>query len=117
LPGTQKVPFKGRIQKRKRRELQIIAFGLQRAAGPYGRANCRHRIEPADGFLRPSWRTVVSADAREEPESNRIGAVEGYSGDAFARHIPRTSDGISALPILIMRLVAALACMGPSTRR
>jgi hypothetical protein len=29
------VPFKGRIQKRKTYHLQIITFGLQRAAGPY----------------------------------------------------------------------------------
>ena len=29
------VPFKGRIQKRKTHYLQIITFGLQRAAGPY----------------------------------------------------------------------------------
>jgi hypothetical protein len=29
------VPFKGRIQKRKTNDLQIIIFGLQRAAGPY----------------------------------------------------------------------------------
>ena len=28
------VPFKGRIQKRKTYHLQIITFGLQRAAGP-----------------------------------------------------------------------------------
>jgi hypothetical protein len=35
------VPFKGRIQKRKTNYLQIITFGLQRAAGPYSRANCR----------------------------------------------------------------------------
>jgi hypothetical protein len=32
------VPFKGRIQKRKTYHLQIIIFGLQRAAGPYKRA-------------------------------------------------------------------------------
>ena len=32
------VPFKGRIQKRKTHNLQIITFGLQRAAGPYRRA-------------------------------------------------------------------------------
>jgi hypothetical protein len=32
------VPFKGRIQKRKTHHLQIITFGLQRAAGPYRRA-------------------------------------------------------------------------------
>jgi hypothetical protein len=29
------VPFKGRTQKRKTHDLQIITFGLQRAAGPY----------------------------------------------------------------------------------
>ena len=32
------VPCKGRIQKRKTHHLQIITFGLQRAAGPYRRA-------------------------------------------------------------------------------
>jgi hypothetical protein len=32
------VPFKGRIQKRKTNQLQIITLGLQRAAGPYSRA-------------------------------------------------------------------------------
>jgi hypothetical protein len=36
------VPFKGRIQKRKTNHLQIITFGLQRAAGPYSRAMSRH---------------------------------------------------------------------------
>jgi hypothetical protein len=34
------VPFKGRIQKRKTCHLQIITFGLQRAAGPYRWAMC-----------------------------------------------------------------------------
>ena len=29
------VPFKGRIQMRKTYHLQVIIFGLQRAAGPY----------------------------------------------------------------------------------
>ena len=37
------VPFKGRIQKRKTNFLQIITFGLQRAAGPYSRARKRHQ--------------------------------------------------------------------------
>jgi hypothetical protein len=36
------VPFKGRIQKRKTHDLQIITFGLQRAAGPYRRATFGH---------------------------------------------------------------------------
>ena len=35
------VPFKGRIQKRKTHYLQIITFGLQRAAGPYKRGHNR----------------------------------------------------------------------------
>jgi hypothetical protein len=44
------VPFKGRIQKRKTNFLQIITFGLQRAAGPYSRANsCRPRLPSAAG--------------------------------------------------------------------
>jgi hypothetical protein len=34
------VPLTGRIQKRKTHDLQIITFGLQRAAGPYRRAKC-----------------------------------------------------------------------------
>jgi hypothetical protein len=38
------VPFKGRIQKRKTHDLQIIIFGLQRAAGPYRRARRRHKV-------------------------------------------------------------------------
>jgi len=36
------VPFKGRIQKRKTSHLQILTFGLQRAAGPYRWAMKRH---------------------------------------------------------------------------
>ena len=35
MARNSKVPFKGRIQKRKTYHLQIITFGLQRAAGPY----------------------------------------------------------------------------------
>ena len=34
------VPLKGRIQKRKTDYLQIITFGLQRAAGPYRHMQC-----------------------------------------------------------------------------
>ena len=39
MARNRNVPFKGRIQKRKTYHLQIITFGLQRAAGPYRRAN------------------------------------------------------------------------------
>ena len=52
------VPFKGRIQKRKTYHLQIITFGLQRAAGPYRWANnvviqsifCQRSRDRADGL-------------------------------------------------------------------
>ena len=43
MARNQNVPFKGRIQKRKTYRFQIVTFGLQRAAGPYRRANNRHR--------------------------------------------------------------------------
>ena len=39
------VPFTGRIQKRKTYHLQIITFGLQRAAGPYRRATSQSGID------------------------------------------------------------------------
>ena len=39
MARNRNVPFKGRIQKRKTCHLQIITFGLQRAAGPYRWAN------------------------------------------------------------------------------
>jgi len=35
MARNKNVPFKGRIQMRKTNHLQIIIFGLQRAAGPY----------------------------------------------------------------------------------
>ena len=41
MARNRNVPFKGRIQKRKTYHLQIITFGLQRAAGPYRRATSR----------------------------------------------------------------------------
>jgi hypothetical protein len=52
------VPFKGRIQKRKTYHLQIITFGLQRAAGPYSRVRRAHSamsarcpVCPKDGVI------------------------------------------------------------------
>ena len=45
MARNQNVPFKGRIQKRKTCHLQIITFGLQRAAGQYRWA--RRRPEQA----------------------------------------------------------------------
>ena len=45
------VPFTGRIQKRKTNFLQIVIFGLQRAAGPYSRAKTRR--EQLQQFLAP----------------------------------------------------------------
>ena len=43
MARNRNVPFKGRIQKRKTYHLQIITFGLQRAAGPYRRATSGSR--------------------------------------------------------------------------
>ena len=43
MARSSNAPSIGRIQKRKTKLLQIIIFGLQRAAGPYRWANRRHR--------------------------------------------------------------------------
>ena len=45
------VPFKGRIQKRKTCHLQIITFGLQRAAGPYRCAMRRRQLERRESSI------------------------------------------------------------------
>lgn len=45
------VPFKGRIQKRKTCHLQIITFGLQRAAGPYRCAKLTCQRSPIHASL------------------------------------------------------------------
>src|ERR1700757_129483 len=86
------VPFKGRIQKRKTYHLQIITFRLQRAAGPYRRANngreqmqqcvCRTYsitssavARSVGGTSRPSALAVV----RLMPRSNFLGCSTGRS--------------------------------------
>ena len=65
------VPFKGRIQMRKTYHLQIITFGLQRAAGPYRRAIAIFMRAPvpnkkpgtlAGGF---TWITRLSINAKD----------------------------------------------------
>ena len=46
MARNPKVPLKGRIQKRKTYHLQIITFGLHRAAGPYRWArSCREQVQ------------------------------------------------------------------------
>ena len=50
------VPFKGRIQKRKTHDPQIVTFGLQRAAGPYRWASTRRAEAAAVGSK--SWPSV-----------------------------------------------------------
>jgi hypothetical protein len=42
MARNSNVPLKARIQKRKTHDLQIVTFGLQRAAGPYRRAISGH---------------------------------------------------------------------------
>ena len=72
------VPFKGRIQKRKTYHLQIITFGLQRAAGPYSwvitdrstrSPRSRHvRFAPiATKAVRGSETSSVAAKRRQVP--------------------------------------------------
>ena len=76
MARSSKAPSIGRIQKRKTNLLQIIIFGLQRAAGPYrwamyGRCpRCKSesdflrsvRVQPC---IRPvfEWRTSLHCDA------------------------------------------------------
>jgi len=56
MARNRNVPFKGRIQKRKTYHLQIITFGLQRAAGPYRRAmygrrpRCKENLTFSEAF-------------------------------------------------------------------
>ena len=50
MARNRNVPFKGRIQKRKTYHLQIITFGLQRAAGPYSWPMCG-RLRVSKGFF------------------------------------------------------------------
>jgi hypothetical protein len=57
------VPFKGRIQKRKTYHLQIITFGLQRAAGPYSRARRRHHARLEAHFARRTNQFVGTSDS------------------------------------------------------
>jgi hypothetical protein len=61
------VPFKGRIQKRKTNQLQIITFGLQRAAGPYScaRSGCEHTQQ-----RRPLFDHLVGATEQREREGD-----------------------------------------------
>ena len=55
MARNRNVPFKGRIQKRKTYHLQIITFGLQRAAGPYRRASRRHCAASTDHLTTIKW--------------------------------------------------------------
>jgi hypothetical protein len=57
------VPFKGRIQKRKTNQLQIITFGLQRAAGPY--RSCHTK---AQGISSPGTHEAILMWPRSDGE-------------------------------------------------
>ena len=62
MARSSKAPSVGRIQKRKTNLLQIIIFGLQRAAGPYRRANKRHFAlqQNSDPFRRRTTGKLVA---------------------------------------------------------
>jgi hypothetical protein len=57
MARSSKAPSIGRIQKRKTNLLQIIIFGLQRAAGPYRWANTGRLVATSayidNGLLTP----------------------------------------------------------------
>src|SRR6478609_2165494 len=89
------VPFKGRIQKRKTYHLQIVTFGLQRAAGPYRSCHTKAQgisspgtheaircglatMESCDGTLCRTGR-VVEADIDLCGEPGWISAAGGHS--------------------------------------
>jgi hypothetical protein len=57
------VPFKGRIQKRKTNQLQIITFGLQRAAGPYRSCHTKAR-----GISSPGTHEAILMGPRNDGE-------------------------------------------------
>jgi hypothetical protein len=76
------VPFKGRIQKRKNNHLQIITFGLQRAAGPYSRATSglMHCSKTACYSITSSARaSSVGGTSRPSASSNLVGCCTGRS--------------------------------------
>src|ERR1700747_487300 len=74
------VPFKGRIQKRKTYHLQIITFGLQRAAGPYNRVS---RVDSAMSGLRP----LMLQERRQS----------GYGNPSYSCHNPTFAVSIKHL--------------------
>jgi hypothetical protein len=85
------VPFKGRIQKRKTYHLQIITFGLQRAAGPYSWVNRALPLKP------PTF--AICATGRSNHDDRR--ASRAISGD-WPLSIRRAGDlSLSCEPPLI----------------
>jgi hypothetical protein len=76
------VPFKGRIQKRKTHYLQIITFGLQRAAGPYRWA------KSARSTLAQS-RSAFASKADLSTEASNF-CLESSKGGVCAKSIPNT---------------------------
>jgi hypothetical protein len=75
------VPFKGRIQKRKTHHLQIITFGLQRAAGPYR-------------SYRLSRRSYVPLDVRLDPKAIKALLCSEMTRWAISR--PSTGQALRA---------------------
>src|ERR1700749_2110324 len=64
------VPFKGRIQKRKTYHLQIVTFGLQRAAGPYNICGAANR-----NVIRSPSTARLDAPARPRPSKQGLISV------------------------------------------
>jgi hypothetical protein len=82
MARNSNVPLKGRIQKRKTHDLQIVTFGLQRAAGPYRWAMCRHGDVRAQELIR----AVVESD-----QSPWFGAARHFGSLRGCRDLCRLS--------------------------
>ena len=90
------VPFKGRIQMRKTYHLQIITFGLRRAAGPYSRARKRHMQCSKQS---PLFDHLVGAGQkrRRHGEADRFGGFEVDRELVFRRVLHRQVGRFLAL--------------------
>ena len=95
------VPLTGRIQKRKTNHLRTVIFGLQRAAGPYRRANSSHS-------------TTSSADrAMDRLPSGSVTSEEIFNGERLNVLVQTDAGSVSvALPNVGVDVTNAAAAVG-----
>jgi hypothetical protein len=92
MARSLKAPSIGRIQKRKTNLLQIIIFGLQRAAGPYRRANNGREQSQQNGcYSITSWASASNVGGNRE--AKRPGCFEVDHKLAVLRRQQRADTG------------------------